>query len=218
MNINDTLKAMRDSGKVQDWTEKGALGEDAVFEVCLNRKEQCLLYHSFTYPYQSNRSGIVFMGNIKYEGGQFVEYTDASINDEIDVLYITPSRIFPIEVKSYHSKHIDVYDHWMNRDDTPTDKSPITQAEKHARQLYHAIYDVLPDGKAKYICPIVCFVDRCTLRDDRSDYFQKYIPVCTLNDLNKTINKNSKPYEYILSLRDIKKKLKEVAVSIKKEL
>jgi len=218
MNINKTLEEMRNSSKIQDWKAKGSLGEDAVFEICAQRHEKCLLYNSYMYPYQTNREGIVYMGNIKYENNQFVEYTDSSTNDEIDILYITQFRVFVIEVKSYSANRIDVYDHWVNRGNTPLDKSPVTQAEKHARQLYHVIYDVIPDGKTEYIKPIVCFVDRCTLRDDRSNHFRNYLPVCTLNDLNKTLNKNSKPLEYCISLKDVARKLKESATSIKKTL
>lgn len=220
-NINDVLSNMRKAGKVQDMKEKGDLGEDAVLAVLFSRKEQTgngLLYQSFMYPYQTNREGVCYTGNIKYENDDFVEYTKDSINDEIDVLYCTPYRIFCIEVKSYHAKTLDVYDHWFNRGNTPVDKSPIMQAEKHARHLYHAIYDVLPDGRPEYIIPMVCFVDRCKVRDDRSQHFQVYVPVCILNNLLQTINRNNTPLEYNIDLVQLERKLNDVKVSIKKSL
>lgn len=219
--INDVLRNMRAAGKVQDMKEKGDLGEEAVLSICYDRKEKTgtgLLYQSFMYPYQTTRSGRCYTGNIKYENGDFVEYTDDSINDEIDVLYITPYRIFAIEVKSYKARSLDVYEHWFNRGSTPVDKSPIMQAEKHARHLYHALYDVLPDGEPKYIQPLVCFVDKCRVRDDRSQHFIDYVPVCILNNLLATINAYNTPLEYNLDLEQIERKLNSVKVSIKRAL
>ena len=220
-NINDVLADMRKAGKVSDMKAKGDLGEEAVLAICYDRKQKVdngLLYQSFMYPYQSNREGICYTGNIKYEDGNFVEYTDTSINDEIDVLYITPYRIFPIEVKSYGAKKLDVYEHWFNRNSTPVDKSPIAQAEKHARHLYHAIYDVIPEGDTSYIVPIVCFVDKCKVRDDRTPYHRDYIPVCILNTLLKTINHYNTPLEYNLALPAIESKLNEIKVSVKRTM
>lgn len=220
-SINDVLKNMRAAGKVQDMKSKGNLGEEAVLSICYDRKQQAgagLLYQSFMYPYQTSRSGVCYTGNIKYENQQFVEYTDDSINDEIDVLYITPYRVFAIEVKSYKARTLDVYEHWFNRGSTPVDKSPIMQAEKHARHLYHAIYDVLPDGKPIYIQPLVCFVDKCKVRDDRSQHFVDYVPVCILNNLLSTINKYNTPLEYNLDLGQIEAKLNSIKVSVKRTL
>jgi hypothetical protein len=121
-------------------------------------------------------------------------------------------------VKSYHARTLDVYEHWFNKNSTPVDKSPVMQAEKHARHLYHAIYTVLPDGNPSYIQPMVCFVDRCKVRDDRSQHFVDYVPVCVLNNLLATINKYNTPLEYNLDLEQIERKLNEVKVSIKRIL
>lgn len=218
VNINKILNDMRESSAIQDYESKGALGEEAVFAILAERPDKCLLYNSLRYPYQTNRQGIVYLGNIKYENNVFVDYSSDTTEDEIDCVYITKYRIFPIEVKSYHVKRIDVYDHWINRVDEPMDKSPVAQAEKHARHMYHAIYDVLPKGDPSYIKPVVCFVDQCVIRDARDKYFQNYIPVCTLNALNKVINKYNKPLKYALSLKDIEHKIKNVSISIKKQL
>ena len=220
-SINDVLLNMRKAGKVADMKEKGDLGEEAVLSICYDRKQKIgngLLYQSFMYPYQTDRSGVVYTGNIKYENNEFVEYSRESINDEIDVLYITPYRIFSIEVKSYKARSLDVYEHWFNRGSTPVDKSPIMQAEKHARHLYHAIYDVIPDGNPNYIQPMVCFVDKCRVRDDRSEHFVDYVPVCILNNLLATLNHYNKPLEYNLDLVQVERKLNDVKVSIKRTL
>ena len=218
MEINAMLDKMRKAGKMQDVKEKGNIGEDAVFEICAQRTSmKSLLYNSVLYPYQTSRAGQVYVGNIKWENNDFREYTDSSIDDEIDVLYVTPYRIFPIEVKSYHVYRIDIYDHWVSKGNTPVDKSPVAQAEKHARHLYHALFDVIPDGNPAYIVPMVCFVDRCTIRDDRSQHFKDYIPVCVLNNLNATLDKYNTPLEYNISLPEVEHKVKNVARQIKKE-
>ena len=214
MGINETLERMRNSGTIQ----KGALGEDAVWEVLAERPGKCLLYHSLRYPYQTDRSGICYLGNIKYENGQFFDITSEDTEDEIDCVYITPYRIFLIEVKSYRAKRIDIYDHWINRGNEPMDKSPVTQAEKHARHFYHATYEYIPDGKTEYIVPVVCFVDKTILRDARDEYFQRYIPVCTLNSLNKVIQTYNKPLKYGISLKDMDHRVKQISISIDKEL
>ena len=219
--IDNILVSMRKSGKMQDMSAKGDLGEDAVLYLCYERKQQLgngLLYQSFMYPYQTNRSGVCYTGNIKYIDNEFVEVTREGLNDEIDVLYITPYRVFPIEVKSYGNTRLDIYDHRFNHGNKPVDKSPITQAEKHARHLYHAIYDILPDGDPDYIVPIVCFVDKCLIRDDRSEYFQNYIPVCTLNKFKSTLERYNKPLEYNLDLPGLEWKLNSIQVSIRRTL
>lgn len=219
--VDKILSNMRSKGKMQDNSAKGDLGEDAVLYLCYERKQRLpnsLLFQSFKYPYQTDKSDVCYTGNIKYENGEFTEYTRKGLEDEIDVLYITPYRIFPIEVKSYGNTRLDIYDHWFNRRNTPVDKSPIAQAEKHARHLYHAIYDVIPDGNPDYIVPMVCFVDKCVIRDDRSDYFQNYIPVCTLNRFKETLEKYNKPLQYNLSLSDIDAKLHKIKTSVRRVL
>ena len=68
----------------------------------IQKKIGGLVYHSFSYPYATDRSGKTCTGNIKWENGRFKEYTESNreIDDEIDILFVTHYRIFPIEVKS----------------------------------------------------------------------------------------------------------------------
>lgn len=211
-SINSILSNMRKAGKVSEWKDKGNAGEEAVLQLCLElqRKIGGMVYHSYQYPYQTDTSGRVYTGNIKLENGKYVEYSDAkrSLVDEIDVLYVTDYRIFVIEVKAYHAK-IDVYDHWVKKNGTEVDKSPILQTEKHCRHLYHALSCVLPDGNPTYIVPLCCFVDRCTVRDTRSPEFERYIELCVLNNLKSTIMSLNTPLEYNLDLEEIKRKLNE---------
>lgn len=210
---------MRSAGKMQDVRSKGDLGEDAVLALVYARRERVgkgLIYQSYKYPYQSNRSGIIYTGNVKFENGNYFDVTSKGLSDEIDILYITPYRVFPIEVKSYGNCKIDVYDHWVNRRSTPVDKSPVTQAEKHARHLYHAMYEVLPDGNPNYIVPIVCFVDKCKVHDARDEEYKKYVPVCVLNNLISTINMYNTPLEYNLVLESVEARLRQVKTSVRK--
>ena len=221
-SVNAILKDMRKQGKLKDMKAKGDAGEDAVLQLVLERKRQTggLVFQSYRYPYQQNRQGVTYLGNIKLEGDQFVEYTDARngriLEDEIDILYITPYRIIPIEVKSYHAKLL-LKDSWMWKQGTPVDKSPVAQAEKHARHLYHALYDVIPDGRPEYIRPIACFADSCTLIGGRTDDEINYLPCCILNNLKSTLVQVNTPLRYNLDLDTILLKLKEVQTDVKRE-
>ena len=228
-DVNDILKSMRNAGKLRDIKNKGNLGEDAVLSLCLEYKRGCngILIQSFQYPYASNREGKNYIGNIKYENGKYYEVTDRNgLEDEIDILLITPYRIFPIEVKSYKA-NIQIYDHWMRRDNNgatgggnkmqEVDKSPVAQAEKHARHLYHQLSPVLPDGAASYIVPIVCFVDKCAVDDDRAPANQEYLPVTILNTLPSTLGKYNVPLRYGLDLDAVRRRLKEIKISTRKE-
>lgn len=216
--VDKILQRMRDAGSIQDVKEKGAAGEEAVLNVCLQRKRQYggLLYQSFTYPYQTNKQNKCYLGNIVMNGGSFKDYTNATLHDEIDILYVTNYRIFIIEVKSYHADML-VYDHWLKKNGDDVDKSPITQTEKHARHLYHAISDVIPDGNPRYIVPLCCFVDRCKIKDERSDKYRYYIPISILNNFKKKFVDLNTPLDYNLDMNAIARKLSEIKISTLKE-
>lgn len=221
-DINSILSNMRKQGKLQNMKGKGDAGEDAVLHLVLERQRHLggLVYQSFKYPYQTNRQGITYTGNIFYQDGQFVNVdtkkSGAALEDEIDILLVTPYKVFPIEVKSYHAK-LEVYNDWMRKQGEEVDKSPIAQAEKHARHLYHAIADVLPDGRPEYIKPMVCFVDRCILNDTRTEESIRYLPCCILNTLKATIVANNTPLAYNLDLDAIKEKLRSIRTDVRKE-
>jgi len=214
-NINAILKDMRKAGKQFDNKGKGDKGEEAVVALVSTLRPRCerILHRGYMYPYASDRSGKNYVGNIFYKDGEYSELTDkVGLRDEIDVLYITPYRIFPIEVKSYHAK-IELYDDWMKYQGEKVEKSTIAQAEKHARHLYHQIYEYIPDGNPKYIKPIACFVDRCTVTDNRSAARKEYIPACILNNLRATVQTYDFPLEHRLDLEAINKKLNDLSIS-----
>lgn len=215
-DINSLLRDMRKAGKVRDNKAKGNIGEDAVLHVVLELQNKIggVVYHSLSYPYQKDAYGRTYTGNIMLENGGYKEYTESKrgFMDEIDVLYVTSYRIFPIEVKSYHAK-LEVFDHWVKKNGQLVDKSPLLQEEKHCRHLYHALYAVLPDGLPTYIIPLVCFVDRCTVEDTRSRSFQDYMPVCILNNLKRTIVELNTPLQYNLDVEQIQSKINTIKTS-----
>ena len=214
--VNKHLAEMRAAGRLSDVRKKGELGEAAVMDIMhhYRTKRGGLLYQGFMYPYASNRQGQLYLGNIFWDADN-QKYFDVTkqVNDEIDILYVSPNRIFAIEVKSYHMKKAVLDNRWLVRDGAKVDKSPPCQAEKHARHLYHQLYDVLPDGDPRYIVPIVVFVDRVHqgFEDNRSPDFVFYMPVIGINSLQKTIIDCDYPVtEYTLDLPMIEKKLQSI--------
>lgn len=215
-DVNQHLQEMREHGKLGDVKAKGASGEAAVMDIMHNYRNLRggLLYQGFMYPYASDRSGKVYLGNIFWneETKQFSDMT-RQLNDEIDVLYVSHYRIFAIEVKSYHMRKVELDNKWMIRDGKMVDKSPIAQAEKHARHLYHQLFDVLPDGDPRYIIPVVCFVDRVDkeFEDKRTPDFAVYMPVVPINDLQQAIiDKDFALSDCTLDLEAIERKLNQI--------
>lgn len=215
--INKRLAEMRAAGKVMDIKAKGAAGEAAALDVVheYRTKRGGILKSGFMYPYASNRQNQVYLGNIFWdeEKQRFYDVT-RQLNDEIDILYISHYRIFAIEVKAYHDDTMVITDGWMERQGKRVEKFPHAQAEKHARHLYHQLYDVIPFGDPRYLCPMVCFVDRSTIDDRRSDKMQFYLPTVPLDRLKQTLMDRDLPIDgvnlYTLDLDMIEKKLKAI--------
>lgn len=216
--VNKRLAAMRAAGKVMDIKAKGAQGEAAALDIVheYRTKRGGLLKQGYMYPYASNRQSQIYLGNIFWdeEKKRFYDVTK-QLNDEIDILYISNYRIFSIEVKSYHDNTIIVTENgWMERQGKRVDKSPYAQAEKHARHLYHQLYDVIPFGDPKYVIPMVCFVDESTVDDRRPLSRQFSLPTVMLDKLKQTLSDRDTPVDdqhmYTLDLDMIEKKLKEI--------
>ena len=214
--VDSHMSEMIEQGKLGDYKAKGAAGEAAVMDIMHDYRNRRggLLYQGFMYPYATNRAGKLYLGNI-FWNEETQEYSDVTrqVNDEIDVLYISNNRIFCIEVKSYHIRKAVLTNEWMYREGRKVDKAPTAQAEKHARHLYHQLYEVLPDGDPRYIIPIVCFVDRVEREfDDQRDIeHQLYMPVCPIDQLQATILEcDVCDTGYNLDLDAIEKKLKSI--------
>jgi hypothetical protein len=208
MSLDSDVNALLKQMHSQDPIAKGTTGELAVTKICENiyQNQGGILYHSYEYKVDKELAG-----NIKKKEGKLFIENLGSVT-EIDVLLVTPFRIFPIEVKSYKANKITL------RDDgiygcAITDKSPVHQNEMHCRHLYSHIFKSMPDGATDYIVPIVCMVDKAEVIDERSDWQKKYIKVCILNTLEDTIIRNNNPGEYRLNLRAIDQSLKDVATN-----
>ncbi len=200
--INQSLDKMHSNRNVG----KGTYGEEAVFQICeeFYQREGGILIHSYTYKVDKEQAGNIKRGD---NGQLYIE--NLGDHTEIDVLYISKFRIFPIEVKAYRAREIRLDDAGIYGC-YKTDKSPVHQNEMHCRHLYHPLlYRMLPDGDTNYIVPTVCMVDKATIIDERSDWQKDYIKVCILNTLADTIRQFNTPLQYQLNLQLADKLLKE---------
>lgn len=209
----DNILAEMDANR-KDIKAKGTLGEKAVFRICeeIYRIEGGILYHSFTYKVDPEKEG-----NIKIRADGKYDVENLGSTTEIDILLVTPYRIFPIEVKSYSvtSGRL-VLTNGGIEGCLKTDKSPVHQNEMHCRHLYSHVFKAIPNGETKYIMPIVVFVDRCKLDDNRSVEQKRYIPATTLDYVESIIRKFDEPQEYRLDLKAIDKALKECCTGYEK--
>lgn len=205
-SVDSILKRMHS----QDATHKGTTGEQAVFTICEKFYNEYggILIHSYAYKTVDGLAG-----NIKTQYGEFYVENIGGYT-EIDILLCTPFKIFPIEVKAYKAKKIILTDDRIAGCNV-TNKSPIHQNEMHMRHLYPQIFTNIPGGKCyEYVVPIVVFVDRCTVEDNRSREIQDYIPIAILNTLNATITKYNKPVNNtIIDLKGLEQSLRSAMVS-----
>ena len=209
---NSVNKCLRDMRK-QTSTGKGSYGEEAVFRICeqFYQTEGGILYHSFSYKTDPDKEG-----NIKNENGRlYVENLGSST--EIDVLYVSPYRVYPIEVKAYKAKEIILTDDGITGC-FMTDKSPVHQNEMHMRHLYSVEFRGLPGGETKYNIPIVCFVDKCKVIDRRSPEQKNYIYVTVLSNLKSFIKKTNVPGDFKIDLELMQKLLTDIEISSEKHL
>lgn len=208
--VTGILKDMRTS----DMKQKGNAGELAVIKVIEQFYQEYggILYHSYTYKVDKK-----LKGNIKKDESGKLYCENLGSTTEIDVLYVSPFRVFPIEVKAYSAKEIVLTDDGISGC-RKTNKSPVHQNEMHARHLLSAIFRALPDGDEKYIVPIVVFVDKCKLVDKRSDWQKEYIKKCILNSLSTRIRENNFPFEYTINLKLMDDVLRQACESSKKYL
>lgn len=205
-DLNKVLKTMHNSKGV----DKGSPGEYAVLKICeqFYNKYGGILIWSYSYKVDKTQAG-----NIKLNRDTNKHYLENLGNStEIDILYVSPTKIFPIEVKSYKSKSMKLYDDRIDgvfKDD----KHPVHQNEMHCRHLYSFMYRALPEGCTDYIVPLVVFVDEADIEDNRSEWQKSYIMVRTLNDLEETIETYNYPLDYRLDLNLVNNLLHENLIS-----
>lgn len=204
--VNGILNKMHNQAVASD---KGTFGEQAVFSICedLYHRRGGILIHSYTYKTEEGLAG-----NIKKSGGKlFVENT-GNIT-EIDILLVTPYKMFPIEVKSYKAKTVTLTNDRISGC-SYTEKHPVHQNEMHMRHLYPQIFTSLPDGMTEYIVPIVVFADETEVKDKRTKDNRDYINVTILNQLRQLLEYHDKAYgNKLLDLKTIELKLKSAMVS-----
>ena len=210
-DIDAILKEMHNSNGVA----KGDPGERAVLKICeeFYQQQGGILYHS--YEYTTDRE---LPGNVKKDentGNLYIENLGSTT--EIDVLLVTPFRVFPIEVKAYRAKKITFTDKEI-AGCRVTSKSPVHQNEMHCRHLYSSLFKALPNGDTSYIVPLVVLVDKCTVVDERSDWQKEYIKICTLNTLRKTLIQYNTPGDFKLNLTSVDNTLKDIRTSYNKYL
>lgn len=212
--INKAVDMCLNKMRAVGGTGKGVYGEQAVFKICeqIYQKQGGMLFHSFSYKVDPSKAGNI---KVSEQGNLMLENLGSST--EIDVLLVTPYRIFPIEVKAYKSKEIVLTDDRISGC-YKTDKSPIHQNEMHARHLYASIFKCIPEGDTKYIVPICCFVDECKIVDKRSDWQKTYIYKATLDNLYNTLTALNIPAEYRIDLQAVSRTLTEIEVSTSKKL
>lgn len=162
------------------------------------------------YPYCNS-----IPGNIKLVNNTLQSFMDTNTNDEIDIVLLTPYRIFLCEVKAYRYK-VTLTNEWTYRSKGPVEKSIPVQTEKHARHFYYNFYDVIPDGNYKYIVPIIIIADKCIIDDQRDFKWKNYIPITNLNMLNKTISNLDAPLEYKIDVKTVFEIIKTRSISFGK--
>ncbi len=214
MSLRQSVNSCLDNMHSASQTGKGSYGEQAVFKICeqFYQKEGGILYHSYTFRVDNTKPG-----NIKKndQGGLYIENLGSST--EIDVLYVSPYRVYAIEVKAYKAKKIVLTDDGITGC-YKTDKSPVHQNEMHMRHLYSELFMGLPGGETMYNIPLVCFVDKCTINDNRSDWQKQYIPITVLNQLGKFIKQTNKFIGKRLDLNTIQRILNDMMISCDKHL
>lgn len=210
MNLDKEVNKMLKLMHQEQSTAKGSFGEKSVLKVCEGFYASMggILIHSYMYQPDND-----LPGNIHYhdDTGGFTKDRLPSSGTEIDVLYVSPYRIFPIEVKAYKAKKITLTDDRI-LGCYKTDKSPVHQNEMHCRHLYSQILEAVPNGDTKYIVPIVCFTDEAEIYDERSEWQQDYIKLSILDTLASVIAENNTPLEKRLNLEMIDRRLKSIMV------
>ncbi len=68
----------------------------------------------------------------------------------------------------------------------------------HCRHLYPHIFSVIPDGSTKFIEPIVVFVDKAKVIDERTSDNRKYIHLTILNKFRELILSLNTPVDNTL--------------------
>ena len=205
-SASEYLKTMRETSGV----DKGVWGERAILRLLLDiyRERGGILIHSYEYKVDSDKNG-----NIKFEDGKhYLENLGSTT--EIDILYVSQYRVFPIEVKSYAADKITLTTGNIEGCHT-VNKSPIHQNEMHCNHLYTWIAEAI-NGNPDFIVPIVAFnvfKNKPIIEDKRPDNERSYILVANTGNIKETILKYDTPLDYRINLDQMDRMLKNAMVS-----
>lgn len=200
------LEEMRKSQGV----DKGVWGERAIVRILLSLYQERggILIHSYEYQTDPTKNG-----NIKnHDGELYLEKLGSAT--EIDVLYVTQYRVFPIEIKSYLANEIRLTTEGISGCST-TDKSPIHQNEMHCNHLYSAIWEGI-EADPSFIVPVVAFStweNKPMIYDNRPDNERSYIKICNTNTVYDLIKSLDTPNGKRINLDQIDRLLKNKMIS-----
>lgn len=216
MSLSNTVNSILNKMHQQKVpTEKGAYGEKAVFSICedLYQRRGGILIHSYMYKVEQGLAG-----NIKKDGNSFYVENLGSTT-EIDILLVTPYKIYIIEVKAYKARQITLTNEKI-AGCAADSKSPVHQNEMHARHLYPKIFTALPEGQCyEYIVPIVVFTDETKIVDSRTSDQRDYVHVTILNQIRQLLEEHDKPHNgTLLDVPSIEIKLRSAMTSNEKFL
>ena len=207
---SNSVKSYIDQMRSASGVDKGVWGERAALRVLLDiyRERGGILIHSYEYNTDPDKNG-----NIKQENGRhYLEKVGSST--EIDILYVSQYRVFPIEIKSYNADTIILTTQGITGCHT-TNKSPIHQNEMHCNHLYTAIAESI-NGNPQFMVPIVCFMtwhNKPVIQDERPEQERRYILTTNINTLADTIRACDTPLDYRINLDMMDRQLKAVMQS-----
>lgn len=143
---------------------------------------------------------------------------------EIDLLIVTPYRIFVIEIKTVYGR-LKIYENSemeITTDGNFTEefesKNYFQQNEMHARHLYYHLHQALPDGSHKYLVPLVVVAGKMSYIDSRPDELQEQYPITTASNLYSELERLNTPLDNLLDLNKIKGILSRIRVKDKQRL
>lgn len=205
---DNSVKSFIDEMRSAHGVDKGVWGERAALRLLLDvyRERGGILIHSYEYKTDPTKNGNIKKGD---DGKHYLE--NLGPYTEIDILYVSQYRVFPIEIKSYEAQTIRLTTDGI-AGCAVTNKSPIHQNEMHCNHLYSAIAESI-NGNPQFIVPIVCFMtwhNKPIIEDQRPDIERGYILTANTNTLVDTIKKCDTPLDCRINLDMIDRQLRAV--------
>lgn len=193
--------------------QRGEKGEVLILELVKywsSRYEGSFIKDSFIFPQSPN---LPTTGTVEEEPVT-----------EIDILLVTPYRIFVIEVKTiygnmrvYRDHNIEIIRKGKFQEQFES-KNYFRQNEMHCRHLYYHLQGLLPDGNPDYIQPLIVMTGKMKFEDLRSNPAKVKYPLFITNKLIPMLIKYNEPNQCLLDLKRINRKLNSLQVFDKQRL